>query len=279
MPTTSTAPALDIDSPYALNDEQIARFRREGYIKLKNVLSAEVLAHYGSIITSEVHRLNTMHLPIEERDTYHKAFLQVGNIWTENETIKEFCWGQRLARIAAELLGVKGVRMYHDQALYKEPGGGVTPWHADQYYWPMSNANSVTAWIPLQATPMELGPLAFARGSHAFEAGRELGISDESEEKIGRSMKEQNYPLDESPFDLGEVSFHYGWTFHRAGRNTSDRPRAVMTIIYMDEDMRLIEPGTKSRELDREKFAPGIAVGEVMNSHMTPMIYPRGRSM
>ena len=264
----------DIDSPYPLTAAQIAQFRRDGYIKLKGVISPETIAHYGPIITSEVYRLNTMHLPLGQRDTYSKAFLQVGNIWTKNETVKEFCWGQRLARMAAELLGVKGVRMYHDQALYKESGGGVTPWHADQYYWPMSNANSVTAWIPLQATPMEMGPLAFAVGSHRFEAGRELGISDESEERIGRSMKEQNFPLDDTPFDLGEVSFHYGWTFHRAGRNVSDKPRAVMTIIYMDEDMRLIEPTTKARIGDRAVFASDVEVGAVMNGKMTPRLYP-----
>lgn len=267
------SPALDIDSPFALAPEQIASFRRDGYVKIKNVLSPEVIAHYGPIITSEVYRLNTMHLPIEQRDTYNKAFLQVGNIWTKNATVKEFCWGQRLARMAAELLGVRGVRMYHDQALYKESGGGVTPWHADQYYWPMSNANSVTAWIPLQAVPMDMGPLAFARGSHKFEAGRELGISDESEKEIGRSMKEHNYPLDDTPFDLGEVSFHYGWTFHRAGPNVSSKPRAVMTIIYMDEDMRLLAPSTKSREGDRNAFAADVEVGAVMNGKMTPVLY------
>lgn len=266
-------PKLDLDTPYPITADQIAQFRRDGYIKLKRVLSPEVLEHYGKIITSEVYRLNTMHLPIEQRDTYHKAFLQVGNIWTKNETVKEFCWGQRLARLAAELLGVRGVRMYHDQALYKEPGGGVTPWHADQYYWPMSNPNSVTAWIPLQAVPQEMGPLAFARGSHQFEPGRELGISDESEERIGRSMKDQNYPLDDTPFDLGEVSFHYGWTFHRAGPNVSTKPRAVMTIIYMDEDMRLIQPNTKAREGDRAAFAADVEVGGVMNGKMTPVIY------
>ncbi len=264
---------LDLDSPFPLTAEQIAYFRREGYVKIKNVLSAEVIQHYGPVITSEVYRLNTMHLPIEQRDTYNKAFLQVGNIWTKNETVKEFCWGQRLARMAAELLGVRGVRMYHDQALYKESGGGVTPWHADQYYWPLSNANTVTAWIPLQATPMAMGPLAFARGSHKFEAGRELGISDESEERIGRSMKEQNYPLDDAPFELGEVSFHYGWTFHRAGPNVSNQPRAVMTIIYMDEDMRLIAPHTKAREGDRTAFAGDVEIGGVMNGRMTPVIY------
>ncbi len=272
MPTSTT---LDIDSHYTVTSKQIEQFRRDGYIKLKQVLSADVIEHYGRIITAEVHRLNTMYLPIEERDTYSKAFLQVINIWTKNEKVREFCWGQKLARIATELLGVKGVRMYHDQALYKEPSGGVTPWHADQYYWPLSNANTVTAWIPLQATTMDMGPLGFARGSYKFEMGRDIAISDESEEKIGRSMKEQNYPLDESPFDLGEVSFHYGWTFHRAGRNVSTLPRPVMTIIYMDQDIQLIQPHTKAREGDRAAFASDVEIGGVMNGKMTPIIHTR----
>lgn len=263
----------DIDSPYPLTPAQIAQFRREGFIKLKHVLSPEAIAYYAKVITPEVFRLNTMHLPIEQRTTYDKAFLQVGNIWTKNETVKEFCWSQRLARLAAELLGVGGVRMYHDQALYKEAGGGITPWHADQYYWPLSSAQSVTAWIPLQAVTQEMGPLAFSIGSHQFEAGRHLAISDESEAHIGRSLKDQNYPLNDTPFDLGEVSFHYGWTFHRAGPNTTKTPRAVMTIIYMDEDMRLIEPNTKAREGDRAYIAPDVEVGAVLNGKMTPVIY------
>jgi ectoine hydroxylase-related dioxygenase (phytanoyl-CoA dioxygenase family) len=175
--------------------------------------------------------------------------------------------------MAAELLGVRGVRLYHDQALYKEPGGGITPWHADQYYWPLSNANTVTVWIPLQATPLELGPLAFAVGSHKFEAGRELGISDESEKEISRSMREHNYPLHETPYELGEVSFHYGWTFHRAGRNVSDRPRAVMTIIYMDEDMRLAAPKNKNQQNDWDTWLPGAKIGEPIATPLNPLVY------
>ena len=54
----------DIDSPYPLTAAQIAQFRRDGFIKLKRVLSPEALDYYGRIITPEVFRLNTMHLPI-----------------------------------------------------------------------------------------------------------------------------------------------------------------------------------------------------------------------
>ena len=62
-------------------------------------------------------------------------------------------FSRRLAGVAAKLLGVYAVRLYHDQALYKEPGGGIIPWHADQYYWPLSSDRCVTIWLPLDGPP------------------------------------------------------------------------------------------------------------------------------
>lgn len=270
---TAVATKLDIDTRYALSAEQIGFFREHGYVKLKQVLSPEVLAYYGPAITRKVLELNRNTLPMAERTTYNKAFIQVGNLWTKCDTVKEFVFGKRLARIAAELLGVTGVRMWHDQALYKEPSGGFTPWHADQYYWPMASEKSVTAWIPHQATPLEMGPLAFAKNSHTFECGRELKISDESEVQISKAMHDQGFQYVEEPFDLGEVSFHYGWTFHRAGPNVTDRAREVMTIIYMDEDMRLKQPTNDNQMSDWKAWCPGTEIGEVMKTHLNPVIY------
>src|SRR6185503_6594918 len=168
-----------LDEPFLLSTEQINFFRQNGFVKLKNVLSPEAIAYLNATISDEVQRLNTQHLPLEERDTYGKAFLQIMNIWTKSEPVKEIVFSKRLAKIASDLLGVSGVRLYHDQALYKEPGGGITPWHADQYYWPFASDRTITVWIPLQDTPAELGPLEFARGSHRFEHGRDLPIGDE----------------------------------------------------------------------------------------------------
>ena len=115
--------------------------------------SPATIAAYEPEITGKVIELNTQDLPLEARDTYGKAFLQVMNLWQDSELVLEFVSSPRLARIAAQLLGVRSVRLYHDQALYKESGGGVTPWHADQYYWPFATDRCVTAWIPLQDSP------------------------------------------------------------------------------------------------------------------------------
>lgn len=271
---TTVNPKLDIDSEYLLSKEQIAFYRENGFIKLKNVLSSDVIEYYRGEISKQMHERSVNALPMDKRSTYQKAFLQVGNIWTKSEIIKEFVMSQRLARIAAELMEVQGVRLYHDQALYKEPGGGITPWHADQYYWPVSSDKTITVWIPLQETPLELGPLAFCPKSQKLSYGRDLKISDESEIKLQQALK--RFETEESKFNLGEVSFHSGWTFHRAGANQSNRPREVMTIIYMDQDMRLIEPRNKNHEIDRTKFCPGIEVGEIINSHLNPILYSKG---
>src|SRR5688500_1644246 len=165
MPKIPLPVQQELESPFPVTEAQIDFYRENGFIKLKNVLSTATILYMNETISAEVVRLNTQHLPIEERDTYGKAFLQIMNIWTRSATVKEIVFSKRLAKIAADLMGVNGVRMYHDQALFKEPGGGHTPWHADQYYWTLSNDNTVTAWIPLQETGLELGPLEFSAKS------------------------------------------------------------------------------------------------------------------
>jgi ectoine hydroxylase-related dioxygenase (phytanoyl-CoA dioxygenase family) len=268
-----TMTIAEIDAPYSLTADQIRCYRENGYLKLKQVFSAETLAQVGPEITRKVHELNTLHLPMEQRTTYQKAFLQVMNLWTKSDVVKEFVFGKRLARLAAELMGTTGVRLYHDQALYKEGKGGFTPWHADQYYWPLASTHSITAWIPLQATPMELGPLAFAPRSQQFDLGRDLEISDKSQQLIEKKLLAAALGQDEGPFDLGEISFHSGWTFHRAGRNLSDRPREVMTIIYMDEDMRLAAPRNENQQQDWDAWCPGAKVGELIQSPINPVLW------
>lgn len=272
----TTATLLDLDTPFTLAPEQVTRFRREGFIKLRDVLAPEVLAHYGREISREVAERSRGYQPLEQRDTYGKAFLQICNLWECNAVVKEFVLGQRLGRLAAELMGTCGTRIYHDQALYKEAGGGLTPWHADQAYWPLSSDHAVTAWIPLQATPLELGPLAFAVGSQTLVSRRKelaLSISDESERIIGRTLAD--CPKVEGPFALGEVSFHAGWCFHRAGANRTQTPREVMTIIYIDSDMVVGEPANGSQTSDLARWFPGLKPGDLAASPLNPVVWER----
>jgi len=117
----------ELEEIYNLSPDSIRFFREKGYVKLKQVLSPALLEYYGEIITNWVFKLNKLTKPMEQRTTYEKAFLQVMNLWLESEQIKEFVFSKRLAQIATQLMQVEGVRLYHDQALYKEASGGITP--------------------------------------------------------------------------------------------------------------------------------------------------------
>jgi len=267
-------PSAELDQSYALTEPQITQFRKEGFLRLPAVLSRDTLAAYAPDIDAQVDARNANRLiPLAERSLYDQAFVQVSNLWETDERVRELVFSRRLARVATQLLGTRGVRLWHDQALYKEPSGGFTPWHVDQQYWPMESSLSVTAWIPLQPVPLEMGPLCFGRGSHLKQIGRGLPISAESERAIQRAVGKQNIPEVQAPFALGDVSFHLGWTLHRAGPNTTETPRRVMTIIYMDIDMRLADPKNKFQQSDWERWTPNTRLGEVMNDPRNPVVY------
>jgi len=272
MMNAKTALTKALEEPYPLRDEQLDIYRKNGFLKLRNVFSPEVLSYMNQVITAEVGRLNVQELPIESRDTYGKAFLQIMNLWTRSEWIKEIVFSKRLARIATALMDVQGVRLYHDQALFKEPGGGHTPWHADQYYWPVASDKTVTAWLPLQATPLEWGPIEFSAGSNSLTVGRNLKISDESQLVIEQKLRQHGFLHIIEPFDAGEISFHSGWLFHRAGPNLSGQMRKVMTMIYMDKDMILKEPENDNQVLDWATWCPGVKVGQVIDSSLNPVL-------
>lgn len=264
-----------LEAPYTLTQDQLTFYQKNQFIKLKDVLDVETIAHFNEVISAQVEKMNTENTALEERSTYGKAFLQLFNLWRENEEVKSFIFCKRLGQIAAELMRVDGVRLYHDQALFKEGGGGITPWHADQYYWPLESDKTVTAWIPLQETPLEMGPLEFSAGSHAIVEGRELEIGDESEVIIQKTLRVTDFEHVIEAFDIGEVSFHSGWIFHRAGANITNDMRKVMTIIYMDKDMILKNPVNKNQENDWHTWCPGAKVGEVIDTHLNPLIYSK----
>lgn len=264
-----------LQEPYVLTQEQLDFYDRNRFIKLKEVLNPETLDFFNRAISDRVAMMNTVETSLDERDTYGKAFLQLFNLWREDEVVKALVCSKRLARLATDLMQTNGVRIYHDQALFKEGGGGITPWHADQYYWPLETDKTITAWIPLQATPLELGPLEFSAGSHEIVEGRELAIGDESELLIQKRLKVTDFKHVIEPFDAGEISFHSGWVFHRAGANTTDQMRKVMTIIYMDKDMRLKAPENKNQVNDWNTWCPGALVGEIINSPLNPVVYSR----
>jgi hypothetical protein len=118
-----------------------------------------------------------------------------------------------------------------------------------------------------------MGPLCFGRGSHYKRIGRDLEISAESEAQIREAVRKEKIDEVQEPYALGDVSFHLGWTLHRAGPNTTNNIRRVFTVIYMDADMRLAAPKNKNQQVDWETWTPSTQIGEIMDDPLNPVLY------
>ncbi|UVI30882.1 phytanoyl-CoA dioxygenase family protein [Paenibacillus spongiae] len=265
-----------MENEYKLTPEQIDSYQKDGHIFLRNVMSQDEVDQYGPIISDLVMQKNYHDKPISERDTYGKAFIQVGNLWKMSEQVARYVLAKRFANIAADLMGVDGVRIYHDQALFKEPGGGHTPWHQDQIYWPLEGNKTITMWMPLVPVPEEVGTMTFASGSYHKGFISKVEISDESHRTLGEYIQGKNIPqVNYGAMAAGDATFHAGWTLHSAPGNPTDLARKVMTIIYYADGTRVAEPDSNARRNDLAGWLPGCKGGDVAVSPLNPLVYKR----
>lgn len=262
---------LDAEHP---GDEQLAeQLDRDGFARLDGVFAPTTLAHFAPTVADAARHSAQAAVPMERRSVYQRAFLQEVNLWQRYEAIRPLVFSPKLAELAAQALGVDGVRLYHDQALVKEAGGGHTPWHCDQYYWPIDSDRTITAWLPLVDVPTEMGPLRFSTGSHHVDLGRDVAIGDESDAAVRRHPRWRDLPVDEQPAHVGDVTLHLGWTFHGAAGNTTDQDRLVFTVIYFADGAALAEPRTSGQRFDQQIWLPGTAPGQVIDTWLNPIVW------
>jgi ectoine hydroxylase-related dioxygenase (phytanoyl-CoA dioxygenase family) len=271
MPQT-TQPLLS--KQYNLSGEMIRQYREDGHVMIPGLGAPEIIETYRPLIAgtlADVARRNETQGRLEE---YSRFFLQVTNVWQLNEQAKEFTFARRFAQVAAALMGVPAVRLYHDQALFKPARGKPTPWHQDQFYWPLRTPHAITMWMPLVDLTAEMGGMMFASGSHREGSLASLAISPESHDLFDRLISERHFPLRSYTMKAGDATFHAGWTVHAAHPNTSDTVREVMTVIYFADGETILEPDNKFRQTDMEVFFPGLSPGDDAASPLNPILYP-----
>lgn len=264
---------MNLNAVYALTDGQIAQYQRDGHILLEDVLDAACIPPYKEAIEETVALRNKETRALKDRDTYGKAFLQTTNLWEHNTKVAEYVTAKRFAGIAARLMGVKRVRLYHDQALFKEAGGGITPWHQDQHYWPLATSNTITMWMTLADIDADMGTLRFASGSQAEGYLGDIPISDVSESQLRAFVERKGFQLQQADaMRAGSATFHSGWTLHSAPPNFSERMRPAMTVIYFADGVRVSELDNKHRVNDRDHWLPGTVPGDLAATDLNPVL-------
>jgi hypothetical protein len=261
----------ELNASYELDPLAIMQFNRDGYVKLKRVLSPGALA----LLRQEM--VKSLRADLGENPGLD--FRSGEMMWLTNEIFRQFVLSPRIAEIAAALMGVQRIRLYHDNALAKEPGCGRTPWHYDEDHFPIASKNVCTVWIPLQAIPRKMGPLAFAVGMETYRLVESVPCSrfDTSYDRtVSNIFAAQGMDVDDGPFALGEISFHHCLSFHTAGPNNTTESRMVLATTYFEDGARVV-PAPTMISGDWRKFMPDVGAGEPIQSRYNPVCFPRER--
>ena len=256
----------------AVSAEQIAAFGRDGFVVVHDLLTDEELAHFETAVTTAVHarRADADIVPLEQRSRYQQSFIQCMNLWEDHPAVAALTFHPRIGAAAAALLGVNAVRLWHDQALYKEAGGRETDPHQDHPYWPIKETESVTAWIPFAGSTIASGAMGYLAGSHLVGLRKFVNIFFGEPHDILAEPDVAGIDPVYVEVPRGAVAFHHGLTVHLAKPNTTDRDRAVHTIIFF--------PDGSTRGYPFPHFSVdrgGVEVGQPIDSDATPIAWPR----
>ena len=118
---------------------EISSYQENGYVAIEDFLTTEELElwrrNVGEAVANRADRKLADGSMREEDDYYARVFTQRINLWNDHEGMRKLLIDDRLGKMAADLAGVDGIRIWHDQALIKPPWGNPTGWHLDNPYW------------------------------------------------------------------------------------------------------------------------------------------------
>jgi len=232
-------------------DEDVAFFKEHGWYRSKEVLPKPLID--AAIEASDRHFRGERdwRLPIEGGFSDWKpsdgdVVRNAQAVALQNATLRELAWNPVLGAIAGRLTGSPEIRYFDDSVIYKPaelPGTeSVIGWHTDRAYWGTCTSDQMlTAWIPFQDTPEEMGPVVYVDRSHRWpnvDRMRTFHAKDlaELEERFivarGEAVK--------VPMTLrkGEVSFHSCLTVHGSEANRGSEPRIAMALHLQDQANR-----------------------------------------
>ncbi len=250
---------------------QVAAFQRDGFVVIPDLLSAAELVELGTAVDAAV-AARTRHdrRRLEDKSRYEQSFQQCINLWEDHPAVRPLTFHPRIGAAAARLLGVAAVRLWHDQALYKEAGGRGTDAHQDQGYWPIAEADTITAWIPFDGSTLASGAMGYIPGSHRFGVRKFVNIFFGEPEDLLAAPESRGMSPVFVEVPRGGVAFHHGLTFHLAKPNQTGRARRVQTVIYFRDGCTRGSTWFHP-SVDRD----GIAVGAPIASAVTPIVWPR----
>ncbi len=256
-----------------LTPEQIQSYRENGFIILDGFLTLEELENWR-VCTEEAIQLRlsegTLHNQYRTDDFYAQVFLQALKLADVHPGMRKIMTDPVLGKMIAELAGVDGIRIWHDQALFKPPFGNATGWHLDNPYWSFSSPDSLSIWVALDDATLENGCLYYLPGTHKNPTYVNANIGANQRDLFKAYPEWEKIASVATPCKAGSAVVHNGLVAHGAGANMTNGPRRAMTCAYMPDGATF----NGVRNILPEEYFNSLKVGDLLNDDIVnPLIY------
>jgi len=267
---------------YQLTKEQIDSYQQNGFLVVDNFLNPEELEDWRKNVMEAVRERAGQKMPgktgktgeddgiNEDTEYFGKVFDQLINLWQTHEGVKRLMTDPRLGEMAATLAGADGIRIWHDQALFKRPWANPTAWHLDTPFWSFTDRKALSIWVALDDATPENGCLYFIPGSFKGTRFDNSGIDKNMDGIFSVYPQFMQVNSVAAPMKAGSCSFHNGLTIHGAGANMTSGHRRAMTCAYMpDGNIYNGQPNVLP-----DSYVKTLAVGNPLNNELqNPLIY------
>ncbi len=230
----------DIPVIREITDEEVAHYRKNGWVKLERLFSPWAIE---GLLARATARMGERPQTVSRADPHTRMPDDYGwySRWDgpshSDDWIFELSHSRAMARVASRLSGEQ-VRFYFDNMFVKVPvseRGTSTPWHQDLPHHPLDRQGALTIWAPLIDCPPEMGTMRFLNGSHRSGLygrflNRDDGVSLIDDHPDVMERFEQSPPLH---LDAGDATVHNLAVIHYAPANTTDKPRWVYACQWL----------------------------------------------
>lgn len=265
-----------------LTNIQIESYRKNGFLIIEDFLNEAELEHWRQVVAQAIKERNGLKIPgkeirlgeddgiNEDAAYFNNVFDQLLNLWQTNDGVKQLMLNERIGRMAADLAGVNGIRIWHDQALVKRPWANPTSWHLDTPFWSFSDRRALSIWVALDDATLENGCLFFIPGSHELTTFENVGIGKNIGGIFDAYPQFKQTKAHAAMMKAGSCSFHNGLTIHGAHANMTPGFRRAMTCAYMPDGNTY--NGTPN--ILPDEYVKTLHIGDVLdNDEQMPLIY------
>ena len=263
-----------------LTNDQIAQYRRDGFLLIEDFLTLEELEHWRNMTEDAVHsRLEatkgdenwnkTLSNQGNPDDFYSQVFTQCLRLADTHAGMREIMLDPRLGELVGTLSGVDGIRIWHDQALFKPPFGNATAWHLDNPYWSFYSPDALSIWVALDDATLQNGCLYYLPGTHKTARYENVGIGTNQRDLFRKYPEWTAINPVAAPAPAGAVVIHNALIAHGAGANMTNRPRRAMTCAYMPDGSTF----NGQRNILPDDYSKSLKVGDVLDSEWNPLLW------